>query len=350
MDQAKTELSPAHRNFGIDLLRLMLMYMVCMLHVLNAGGILDASEGMAVKHGVFWFIEVLSFPAVDSFAIISGYMASNRHRRYNKLLEMWFQAFFYSFVLTAVFTVTSINQEWDMIEMAKSAFPVTFSKFWYFTAFVVVFFVGPYISQAVQAMSERRAKAALFILVILFVRVAEDPFVTKNGYSAMWLLVMYCLGALAKKVKLLEEAKAYVLVLLFGLCVWFSWQFYVIRGSKRFISYISPTIVLAALILVVLFSRLRLNGRILAKVSPLAFGIYLFQLNDVIWNKMTDAFAFLVEKNIIVGVILALGVALGIFIAGLAVEKLRCILAKWLKIDALCRKIVDFTARKLSRI
>lgn len=34
------------RNYGIDLLRLVLMYMVCMLHTLQQGGILGAiSEG-----------------------------------------------------------------------------------------------------------------------------------------------------------------------------------------------------------------------------------------------------------------------------------------------------------------
>lgn len=32
------------RNYGIDLLRLVLMYMVCILHTLGQGGILEACE------------------------------------------------------------------------------------------------------------------------------------------------------------------------------------------------------------------------------------------------------------------------------------------------------------------
>ena len=82
----------------------------------------------------------------------------------------------------------------------------------------------------------------------------------------------------------------------------------------------------------------------------MAFGVYLFQLNCVVWDKLTDSFAFLVDKNIVLGIFLAFLAALGIFAAGLTVEKLRCILAKWMKIDVLCRKIVDFAAGKLEKL
>ena len=44
------------RNHGIDLLRLVLMFMVCMLHTLGQGGILNASaEGTNdIEHIGFW--------------------------------------------------------------------------------------------------------------------------------------------------------------------------------------------------------------------------------------------------------------------------------------------------------
>ena len=86
------------RNYGIDLLRLVLMYMVCMLHTLGQGGILGVCQAGTVEYKAFWFLEILSYCAVDGFAIISGYMAVDRPRKYEKLVDMWFQAFFYSFV------------------------------------------------------------------------------------------------------------------------------------------------------------------------------------------------------------------------------------------------------------
>lgn len=97
------------RNHGIDLLRLALMFMVCMLHTLGQGGILNASAEGTNAYRAYWFLEILSYCAVDGFAVISGYAASNRPRKYDKIVNMWFQAFFYSFILTGVLTVIGIS-------------------------------------------------------------------------------------------------------------------------------------------------------------------------------------------------------------------------------------------------
>lgn len=94
--------------------------------------------------------------------------------------------------------------------------------------------------------------------------------------------------------------------------------------------------------MVVLFSKLKLKGTIIAKLSPLAFGIYLFQSNQVIWNNVIkDAFAFVVQKNIVIGVIYAFLFASIIFISGLIVEFLRSKLFTLIRIPLLSKKIVN---------
>lgn len=44
------------RNYGIDLLRLVLMYMVCILHTLGQGGVLNACNpsGGDIKFSGYW--------------------------------------------------------------------------------------------------------------------------------------------------------------------------------------------------------------------------------------------------------------------------------------------------------
>lgn len=80
----------SQRNYGIELLRLVLMYMVCILHTLGRGGVLGACEAGTTGFRVFWLIEILSYCAVDGFAIISGYTAADKPRKYEKLADMWF--------------------------------------------------------------------------------------------------------------------------------------------------------------------------------------------------------------------------------------------------------------------
>lgn len=48
-------------------------------------------------------MEIICYCAVDSFAFITGYTAKdNRKPNYSKLIGMWFQVVFYSFVLSVV--------------------------------------------------------------------------------------------------------------------------------------------------------------------------------------------------------------------------------------------------------
>ena len=133
------------RNGGIDLLRLVLMYMVCMLHTLQQGGILgEISEGTnRGGDSIYLLINTFSYCAVDGFAIISGYMANNRPRKWSRLVEMWFQAFFYSFVITLILVFAGIGSGLRIMGVIRCALPVTSEYFWYFTAFFGLYFVIP---------------------------------------------------------------------------------------------------------------------------------------------------------------------------------------------------------------
>lgn len=42
------------RNYGIDLLRLIAMFMVVILHVLGQGGVISATTGL--KHHIAWLL------------------------------------------------------------------------------------------------------------------------------------------------------------------------------------------------------------------------------------------------------------------------------------------------------
>lgn len=337
-----TIISNNKRNYGIDLLRLVLMYMVCVLHTLGQGGILNASEGGSIGYKTFWLIEIMAYCAVDGFALISGYMATGKPRRFEKLADMWFQVFFYSFIVTGFLTLMGVNEYFGKAEMIECALPVTFGKFWYFTAFFALFFAIPILDKFVFSINECIAKKALLIAIFLYsiLGIVMDPFMSRAGYSALWLMVLYVVGALARKIRLFETRKTVSLIITWMVCILITWIVQV-WGNGILTNYISPTILLSGLIMVILFSRIHLKGTVISKLSPLAFGIYLFQLNQVIWkNVIGGAFTFVAEKNIVVGVIYVLCLAAIIFMSGLLVEFMRNAVAKLIRIPHLCNAIV----------
>lgn len=95
-------------------------------------------------------------------------MSTDRPQKYEKLVDMWFQAFFYSFVISVLLTVAGGNIEVTKKEVISWAMPVAYDKFWYFTAFFALFFTIPILNRFVVKIDEKTAKKGIIILIILF--------------------------------------------------------------------------------------------------------------------------------------------------------------------------------------
>ena len=82
-------------------------------------------EQIGGGYSIYLLINTFSYCAVDGFAIISGYMANNRPRKWSRLFEMWFQAFFYSFVITLILVFAGIGSSLGIMDIIRCALPVT---------------------------------------------------------------------------------------------------------------------------------------------------------------------------------------------------------------------------------
>ena len=75
------------RNLGIDILRIVSMIGVVFLHILGHGGLLDSQLSPA-KFSMVWFLELLAYPAVNCFILISGYVGYKGERIFPKIKNM----------------------------------------------------------------------------------------------------------------------------------------------------------------------------------------------------------------------------------------------------------------------
>lgn len=342
-----------NRNYGIDLLRLVLIFMVCMLHTLGHGSVLTAFDFGSKKYFFFYLPETICYCAVDGFALISGYTASEgRKLKGEKIIEMWFQAFFYSFVLTAIFYFTGVKDGWSGAEIKKAVFPVTNLTFWYFTSYFALFFAMPLLNRALFQLDKDKSLKVLIGMIILFCTFGfkKDPYITNVGYSFLWLAILYCIGLLMKRSELFEKVKTGWLLLIL-VCSWLiPWLYYVIRKDSSLISYISPFVLLSGMVLVALFSRLSPNKKVIGFLSPLAFGIYLFQMNPVVWDIIIKGrLSFITGVHPVLMCLIILGFACLIFVAGLIVDLVRSLLFRLLRISKvslfiskICSKVFGF--------
>lgn len=87
------------RNFNMELLRIISMFMVLVLHCLLTTGALEYSSG--IRYYVYWFMEALCIIAVDVFVLITGYfMIESKFKAKNVFKTAISGVWVYSFIFS----------------------------------------------------------------------------------------------------------------------------------------------------------------------------------------------------------------------------------------------------------
>lgn len=290
-------------------------------------------------YALSWLIEIICFCAVDGYALISGYNARKKELNYSKLIQMWFQVVFYSFVLTLILRIVKLDTETDLGVFILSLLPVSSCEYWYFSAYFPLAILSPFIVKGLDKIEDDDLKKIFVFIVLIFTfsGLLYDCYVIAKGYSFVWLTLLYVLGYIIKRLDMFAKWSSKKLLLCSILMILTTWSALMILDNVRLISYISPTILFNAIFLLILFSRFKLEKikPLIKYIAPVTFGIYLFQNNRVVWNKMKNAFLFVNNKSIFEAIACTLCIALAIFILGLIVERVRIRIFKMLRIEKL---------------
>ncbi len=345
------------RNYGIDLLRIVSMLMVVILHVLGQGGILKTAEPLSVGYEIAWFLEILCYCAVNCYALVSGFVGVEARFKYSNVAVIWLQVLCYS--VGIAFVAALISPKIYLGAVLEGATPIINNLYWYFTAYFCIFLFVPVFNKLINALNVKQLKLlgitifAVFCILQLVTRISagREPFYTNRGYSALWLGLLYILGGILKKTGWLQQLKGYVLSLLYlGVCL-ITWAERLVvdyinstgmreETLKSYLTeYISPTILLSAVFLVVAFSKLE-TGKILSKIiaffAPLTFGVYLIHVQKQVWEYLLKGrFAEYAELHPALLPLAVLGTAVAIFLVCALIDFARDRLFKLLKIKNL---------------
>lgn len=357
------------RNYGIDFLRLVSMVMVTVLHVLGQGGLLYATEPGSLKYWVVWSIEIACYCAVNCFALISGYGMSQSQYRISRMCKIWLQAVFYS-LLGLVSFLCFMPETVGKRDILFTVLPITSGQYWYISAYFGVLALTPLLNAAI-AHTEKRAFGVALVtafgaLCVIPVVLQEDPFKLVNGYSLMWLCLLYLAGGYMRKYDVLRKIKssyAWVTVLSmiavtvlskFVMEQYFEGIHFIYSRRHAFISYISPTLVLTAIGLFVVCSKLHFTerfARVIRFLSPAALGVYLSHSSPLIWRHLMRGFSeSYAGYSFFHMIALIFSAVLLIFTTGIVLDLLRIRLFALLKIDKLCTRLDEMLMKKGSKV
>lgn len=104
---------------------------------------------------------------MNCYALISGYVGySDRPKplRLARCIELWLQVVFYSVIITTVYCIAGVGSV-GVSDFADAFLPVTSKQYWYFTAYIGMFFFIPLLNALVRRLN-RRALVSLCIMLI----------------------------------------------------------------------------------------------------------------------------------------------------------------------------------------
>lgn len=264
------------RHWGIDCMRIVCMLFIVLYHIQGHGGLVAGERIASVNRTIVIMLQCVYQVAIDGFALISGYTGCNSRQRYASLATLWLRVLFYSVGLTgAVWLMLPGEVSYACIRDAF--FPLITGQYWYFTAYAGCFVLVPLVRSAMEHMPRREAKRCLTGIVLVFSVLPylrrNDPFMTTSGSHALWLLILYALGAYVRKYNPFARIPTAGIALLFaGACAVQSCSGYVMQALSGwltgkpvtwwyFICNDSPTTLVLALLMLELFSRLRTRRR-----------------------------------------------------------------------------------------
>lgn len=300
-----TQRNVRQRNYGIDLLKLVAAFYVVLLHTMIQGGVYPATVPYSYQHYVCRLILMCSFCSVNIFGIVSGYVGYRTEEKPASLtgyLQLWCSVVFYGILVCGIYMVI-LPEAVTWLDLVTMCFPLSKNLYWYFSAYTLVYFVSPYLNTILNLSSDKTLKKWFFLicLVIVPLEYLKEAFSLAGGYSAMWLLILYLLGAIMKKTGIgsrIPAAAAIVFIIILNFCCFL---FSIVLPHVRIfifdlsfelsLSYVTPFYVASAIAYVIAFSRFRFRPilqKIIAAAAPASLFIYIVNVQRDFWTYFME--------------------------------------------------------------
>lgn len=298
------------RNSSIELLRIIAACMVVVLHY--NGRALSVSSSLS--HHLLALLECFSVCAVDLFIIISGYFLCKTQKR------TWGKPAYLFLILSLIVSITYIIKSYieggiNWITVIHSIIP---PKNYFVLLYVTLYIISPYINLLLNRLTDN--SRTVFILVSLMLFSFYPTFIDlyqslvvhgevmgtstvgawgqQHGYNIVNFALCYCLGAYIRLNGFNERIKGKnIAVILFACLVllfaWFEvWLTKAPTTAKLIdclaLSYSNPLVLTIGVMLLITFSRIHFESRLVNTLAKAAFVCYLFHLEIIGYLRIVE--------------------------------------------------------------
>lgn len=327
------------RESNFELLRIIVMFGIILFHYSDHGcNDISYDNALAINNAFECFCRIGGGLGNCVFMIMTGYFMSKSQFRIEKALKIWGQVFFYSalsYIVACSFEVTYLSKK-DLVE---ALLPITSNQYWYFTAYMIIFFLSPVMNCAVEKLEK---KQLCLLLVALFWFFSVIPTIgyayTISGDRVGVMIFLYFIGAYIRKyysiktkmgfkIELVLTFFAIVLLSVFSI-FWEKSSYLQFLTSDRFgliWGIEKAPIIICSVLFFLVFKNINIrSNKVINWIAASVFGVYLLHMNNwttgVIWNDFCKTKEYYKASNMIPHVLLC---TLLIFIICTVIDKIR---------------------------
>lgn len=346
------------RNYSIDILRSMIMLFIVIWHSIIHGiaisksiDLTNLSNTEICNYSIIQLLAYLSSISVNCFVMISGYFLINSKQiNYNRIIKIWIQVSFYSLIIFFILSGLGIIP-FKITLIIKSLLPVTTNQYWFITVYIPLMLIAPYISKIIIGNSKKENTKIIIILsfiTLTFIHINKYSFpigsTNTNGMNIIWFIYLFLVGGYIRiyepfknNTKLLFYIFVSILVIL-SIVETFN-QISTESNTLFYIKNNGVTFVFSVIFfLIINNSKINVDNiinKLLIKIAPYTFGVYLIHDNnfirELLWYK--NIFHFENHFNTYYFVLYILAISILIFSVCVIIDMLRNRLFQILHVD-----------------
>lgn len=307
------------RNVALDLYRILCMFLITTIHMINYAGLVVEVPGGHINYWLLNGIQVLQVFSISGFTMISAYYLVDKPFKINRILKFALSVIFYSIVLYLI-SMVLVKPGFSKVLTLKSFFPFLTYHYWYPVNYLFLLALAPFLNRLIGALTRKKLLLCIGVLtVICSVYFHVNPFVEAeiflghHTHNILWFILLYLIAGYLKHydrkhpklvdIGLLCLTGGMLLVLhvlknnIFGLTSTYP---LILKFLDKIdlLSYNSVLSLLFAVSSFALFTQIKITpakwlSKTMAFTVPAVFVIYLFQehngIRDALWSFVNIA-------------------------------------------------------------
>lgn len=348
-------------NYGIDLLRIFLMFLIISGHLFTHTQIREVLEPYSSKWIFTWSFQTIEFCAVNCFILISGYFSnvSSSKIKLKKILQLYGQVLFYSVGIYLILLLTGVIR-FSIVDAIHSLFPVLSGQYWFFSSYILLMLLMPFLNAMLSKLNNFSLKVLISIIIVVFYvvplfAIVFVPYDMTEGMGIIGLVTLYIVGYSLKRFEVRLSKLKCVIGLVINCAIIFASKIVLTclvnyldidAGTGLLYHYNTIFELTNAILLLILFKDIKVKGRI-AKASKFfassVFGIYLLHehpsIRSIIWN--TELYNTLLKVDLPIYICLTVFISIGLLLICFVIDKVRYYIGKIISKAPIINRLMD---------